>query len=58
VITADHIHADLGEIGTRRMPGRTSEDQITLFKPNGLAIQDVATALLVYHKAKEAGLGV
>jgi ornithine cyclodeaminase/alanine dehydrogenase len=58
IITADHIHADLGEIVTGKKPARTSEDQITLFKSNGLAIQDSATALLVYQKAKAAGLGV
>jgi ornithine cyclodeaminase/alanine dehydrogenase len=58
VITADHIHAELGEIVSGQRPARTSADQITLFKSNGLAIQDAATALLVYQKAREAGLGV
>ena len=58
VITAEHIHAELGEIVTGQRPARTSADQITLFKSNGLAIQDAATALLVYQKAREAGLGI
>lgn len=58
VITADHIYADLGEIVTHKKPGRTTKEQITLFKSNGLAIQDVATAHLVYEKAMAAGLGV
>ena len=57
-ITAEHIHADLGEIVIGAKPGRTSPEQITLFKSNGLAIQDAATALLVYEKARAAGLGV
>jgi ornithine cyclodeaminase/alanine dehydrogenase-like protein (mu-crystallin family) len=57
-ITAEHIHAELGEIVTGQRPARTSADQITLFKSNGLAIQDAATALLVYQKARAAGLGV
>lgn len=57
-ITADHIYADLGEIVTHKKPGRTSADQITLFKSNGLAIQDVAASRLVYDKARAAGLGV
>jgi ornithine cyclodeaminase/alanine dehydrogenase len=57
-ITADHIHAELGEIVAGQRPARTSASQITLFKSNGLAIQDAATALLVYQKAREAGLGV
>jgi ornithine cyclodeaminase/alanine dehydrogenase len=58
VITADHIYADLGEIVTRKKPARTSDSQITLFKSNGLAIQDVAASRLVYEKALAAGLGV
>ncbi len=57
-ISADHIHADLGEIVTHKKPARTSDRQITLFKSNGLAIQDVAAARLVYEKARSAGLGV
>jgi ornithine cyclodeaminase/alanine dehydrogenase len=57
-ITPEHIYADLGEIVTGKKPARTSNDQITLFKSNGLAIQDAATARLVYEKAREAGLGL
>jgi ornithine cyclodeaminase/alanine dehydrogenase-like protein (mu-crystallin family) len=56
-ITADHIHAELGDIITGKKPGRTSDQEITLFKSQGIAIQDVATAQLVYRKAKERGIG-
>jgi ornithine cyclodeaminase/alanine dehydrogenase len=56
-ITADHIHAELGDIITGTKPGRTSDQEITLFKSQGIAIQDVATAQLVYQKAKERGIG-
>jgi len=56
-IVAEHIHADLGEIVTGRVKGRTSEDQVTLFKSNGLAIQDAATARLIYDRAREKGIG-
>ena len=56
-VTREHIHADLGEIiiGTKR--GRENNQEITLFKSNGLAIQDVATAKLVYDRARAAGIG-
>jgi ornithine cyclodeaminase/alanine dehydrogenase-like protein (mu-crystallin family) len=37
--------------------GRTSDDQITLFKSLGVAIEDVATAAVVYRKAKEQNVG-
>jgi len=56
-LTADHIHAELGEIITGRKKGRTSPEQITLFKSNGLAIQDAATAKLVYDMAVKKGIG-
>ncbi|MDF1514342.1 MAG: ornithine cyclodeaminase family protein, partial [Anaerolineae bacterium] len=58
VISEDHIKADLGEIVTGKITARENADQITLFKSNGLAIQDAAAALLVYQKAKAAGLGI
>lgn len=56
-ITEDHIHAELAEIVAGMKEGRTSADQITLFKSNGLAIQDAATAKLAYDKAREMGIG-
>ncbi|MBN1197911.1 MAG: hypothetical protein JXA23_01075 [Bacteroidales bacterium] len=56
-ITETHFYAELGEIITKKLPGRLSDDEITLFKSNGLAIQDAATAKLVYDKALEMGVG-
>lgn len=44
LITNDHIHAELGEIISGSKKGRTSEDQITVFKSVGNAIQDLALA--------------
>jgi alanine dehydrogenase len=38
-------------------PGRTSEEEITIFDSTGLAIQDVASAHLVYERAIGKGLG-
>lgn len=56
-IEKEHFHAELGEIITRRKEGRTNNEEITIFKSNGLAIQDAATAKLVYEKALKAGVG-
>jgi len=56
-ITRDHFHAELGEIVTGKKPARTDERQITVFKSNGLAIQDAAAARLVYDRAVAAGIG-
>ncbi len=58
LITEDHFHAELGEIVSGRKPGRTGEREITVFKSNGLAIQDAAAASLVYRKALASGAGV
>jgi alanine dehydrogenase len=56
-ITPDHIYAELSDIVVGKKKGRIDPKQITLFKSNGLAIQDTATAKLVYDKAKEKGIG-
>ena len=57
VIDRRHLSAELGEIITGRKPSRSNNREITLFKSNGLAIQDAATAKLVYDKAVQAGMG-
>lgn len=53
----DHFYADLGEIVTGKKPGREDDKEITLFKSNGLAIQDAAAARVVYDRAVEGGIG-
>jgi ornithine cyclodeaminase/alanine dehydrogenase-like protein (mu-crystallin family) len=57
VIDEGHIHAELGELvaGTRR--GRTSRDQITLYKSVGVAVQDAAAAALVLAAARARNIG-
>jgi ornithine cyclodeaminase/alanine dehydrogenase len=56
-IHENHFYAELGEIVTGRREGRTDEKEITVFKSNGLAIQDTATAKLIYDQAVEKGIG-
>lgn len=56
-ISENDIHAQLGEVITCLKPGRTSEDEITIFDSTGLAIEDVASAHLVYERAISKGLG-
>jgi len=43
-IAPEHIYAELGEIVSGSKPGRTNEDQITVFKSVGNAVQDLAVA--------------
>jgi ornithine cyclodeaminase len=53
----DHIGGELGELVLGRVGGRQSADQITIFKSLGMAVEDVATADLVYRRAIEGGVG-
>ena len=48
----------LGDVLTGQAPGRQSPDDITLFDSTGLAVQDLAVAILVYERANELGLDV
>jgi ornithine cyclodeaminase/alanine dehydrogenase-like protein (mu-crystallin family) len=48
---------ELGRIVAGRDAGRTSDDDITLFKSNGIALEDISTALRVYNLARERGIG-
>jgi alanine dehydrogenase len=57
IITADHIHAELGELVAGGKPGRSSREQITLYKSVGVAVQDAAAAALVIAAARERGAG-
>jgi ornithine cyclodeaminase len=57
VITADHVHAELGELVAGTRPGRGSPDQLTLYKSVGVAVQDAAAVALVVAAARERGIG-
>ena len=50
-------YADLGEIVTGRKPGRESGGERTLSLNLGLAIEDVATARILYRVAREKEIG-
>jgi alanine dehydrogenase len=51
VIAAGKIFAEIGEVVAGTREGRQSTEEVTLFKSLGLAVEDVATAELVYRKA-------
>ncbi|HEX4930911.1 MAG TPA: ornithine cyclodeaminase family protein [Gaiellaceae bacterium] len=53
----DHIRAELGEVLTGAHPGRTDEDELTVFKSLGLAVEDLAAAELIVGRARERGIG-
>ncbi|MDA8281977.1 MAG: ornithine cyclodeaminase family protein [Actinomycetota bacterium] len=57
VITAEHVHAELGEVISGTKTGRTRDDQITLYKSVGVAVQDAAAVALVLQGAGARGMG-
>lgn len=57
-IGPEHIHAEIGELLLGTKPGRTSPDQITLYKSVGVAAQDVAAAQLALTAARKRHLGL
>jgi ornithine cyclodeaminase len=54
---ADRIAAELGEVLAGDHPGRTREDELTVFKSLGLGVEDLAAAELVVRLAREQGVG-
>jgi ornithine cyclodeaminase/alanine dehydrogenase-like protein (mu-crystallin family) len=51
------IHADLGELVTDRKPGRQTAEERAIACNLGLALEDMATAPLIYQRALEKGIG-
>ena len=56
-IGEQHVAGELGEVVLGKVAGRTSRDEVTIFKSLGMAVEDVAAAHLAYVKAAERGLG-
>ena len=57
VITDRHIVGEGGEVVLGRVPGRTAEADVTVFKSLGMAVEDVVAADLVLRRAIEQGSG-
>jgi alanine dehydrogenase len=56
-ISTGHIHAEIGELVSGMRPGRSSAEEITLYKSVGVAVQDAAAAQLVLEAAAKQGVG-
>jgi ornithine cyclodeaminase len=52
-----HLAGELGEVAAGTVRGRTSREEVTIFKSLGMAVEDIAAAHLAYLKAAERGLG-
>lgn len=57
VVDATELAGEIGDVLSRQQPGRTRDDEVTIFDSAGLAVQDVACAAYVYAQALERNLG-
>ena len=48
---------ELAEVVAGVRPGRLNDDQVTVFKSNGLAVEDIAVAGYLYEEAVKRGIG-
>jgi ornithine cyclodeaminase/alanine dehydrogenase-like protein (mu-crystallin family) len=53
-----HVRAELGAVAAGLHPGRTSPEEITLFRSLGLGIEDLAAAERAVANARGLGLGI
>jgi alanine dehydrogenase len=56
-ITSWERMCELGEVICGKVPGRVRAEEVTLFKSNGLAIEDVAVAVKILERARAQGVG-
>jgi ornithine cyclodeaminase/alanine dehydrogenase-like protein (mu-crystallin family) len=57
-IPSTHVKGTLAEVVSDKLSGRESNEEITLFKSCGLAIEDLVTAQLAYERATAQGIGI
>lgn len=57
ILREEDIYSDIGTIVAGRKPGRTSVNEITVFKSVGTAVADVSSAFRTYELAKLKGIG-
>ena len=57
LIDEGHVAADLGEVIAGSHPGRTAEEEVTVFDSGGTGIETVAAAHMLYTRAVEEGRG-
>ncbi len=56
LLSWDQVH-ELGEVVAGKIPGRERPEDITLFESQGLALEDMAVAAVVYRKALREKVG-
>lgn len=57
IYSSDKIAGELGEVIAGKVTGRTSDDEITIFKSTGTAVMDIVTAKAIYDNAVRKNIG-
>ncbi|MGZ4154904.1 MAG: ornithine cyclodeaminase family protein [Actinomycetota bacterium] len=57
LIDAGRVRAEIGEVVSGTAPGRSNDDEVTLYKSVGVAVQDAAAAAIVLEAARASGAG-
>ena len=57
LIDEDHVAAELGEVVAGEHPGRTDDEEVTVFDSGGTGIETAAAAYMLYERAAERGRG-
>jgi ornithine cyclodeaminase len=58
LIGEGHVAGEIGEVAAGKLAGRAGEEELTLFKSVGNAVQDLAVGALALARAAEQGMGV
>ena len=53
----DHVRGELGEVLAGSAPGRRGDDELTVFRSLGLAVEDLAAARCAVERARRIGIG-
>lgn len=56
-IARGHVAGTLAEVASGAVAGRTRADEITVFKSEGFALEDLVAARLAYTRARARGVG-
>ena len=56
-ISRGHVVGTLADVASGTVPGRTRPDEITVFKSEGFALEDLVAARLAYTLAQARGIG-
>lgn len=58
VIGRGHVAGTLADLTSGKIVGRTCADEITVFKSEGYALEDLVAARLAYTRARARGIGI